>query len=118
MLPNNCWAVTRNAANTGEFEGENVLFYEGDLTLDSLNLDSCETLTPALASGETIFLILVTGNLNIKQFIYNKNTDGATGLVVLGNLQAQNMQVGGQEVYVAGNMHVSELFGAITIMVI
>lgn len=110
LLPNNCWAVTRNAANTGKFEGENVLFYEGDLTLDSLNLDSCETLTPALASGETIFLILVTGNLNIKQFIYNKNTDGATGLVVLGNLQAQNMLVGGQEVYVAGNMNVSELF--------
>ena len=58
LLPNNCWAVTRNAANTGKFEGENVLFYEGDLSLDSLNLDSCETLTPALASGETIFLIL------------------------------------------------------------
>ena len=110
LLPNNCWAVTRNAANTGKLEGENVLFYEGDLTLDSLNLDHCETLTPALASGETIFLVLVTGNLNIKQFIYNKNTDGATGLIVLGNLQTQNMLVGGQEVYVAGNMHVSELF--------
>ena len=110
LLPKNCWATTRNSSNAGKFEGENVLFYEGDLTLDSLNLDSCETLTPALASGETIFLVLVTGNLNIKQFIYNKNTDGATGLIVLGNLQTQNMLVGGQEAYVAGNMHVSELF--------
>ena len=110
LLPSDCWASTRNALNKNEFDNEYVLFYEGDLTLDSLDFDHCETLAPTLTSGETIFLILVTGNLNIKQFIYNKNTDGATGLVVVGNLQAQNILVGGQEVYVAGNMNVSELF--------
>lgn len=41
--------------------------------------------------------------------IYNQDTDGACGLIVLGNLSARNMVVGGQEIYVTGDLAVAEL---------
>lgn len=42
--------------------------------------------------------------------IYNNETDGSTGLVVMGNLTANNIVVGGQELFVAGDLAVNELF--------
>ncbi|MBE9917907.1 hypothetical protein G8C92_28305 [Paenibacillus donghaensis] len=103
LLPADSWAYARNERNGGEFETESVILFEGDTRLENLNLDK-----PFDEDG--IFLILVDGNLVVDSFIYNEETDGATGLIVKGDLQAGNMVVGGQEIYVTGNLQVSELF--------
>ena len=104
-LPPDCWAVRRNEYNDGEFEHELVLFHEGDLQLERLDLD----MEPN-EDGEYPFLVLIAGGLRVDGPISNENTDGATGLVVLGDLHARDMVVGGQEVYVTGHLHVDGLF--------
>jgi hypothetical protein len=104
LLPHNCWAVWRNELHNGEFDQEPVLVFDESTTVESLNLDF-------LPEAENhIFLILVCGSLNVNRFIYNEETDGATGLIVLGNLHVNTMLVGGQEIYVTGNLVVKELF--------
>lgn len=104
LLPTDAWAAWRNELHHGEFDDEPVLVFGSDTTLESLNLDFSSEET------EFIFLILVEGNLTVKTFIYNEETDGASGLIVLGDLRASTMLVGGQEVYVTGNLVVEELF--------
>lgn len=103
LLPEDSWAYVRNERNDGEFENESVILLEGDTRLDSLNLDKP-------LGEESVFNVLVDGNLVVDSYIYNEDTDGATGLIVLGDLQARNMVVGGQEIYVTGNLQVAELF--------
>ena len=78
--------------------------YASDTVLESLNLDFSSS------EAEHVFLILVEGDLQVKTFIYNDNVDGATGLIVLGDLRVNTMLVGGQEIYVTGNLAVEELF--------
>ncbi|MGI4761213.1 MAG: hypothetical protein ACRYF0_10935 [Janthinobacterium lividum] len=104
LLPPDCWAVWRNQIHNGEFEQEPVLVFDQDTVLESLNLD----FQPEAENH--IFLILVCGNLTVERFIYNEETDGATGLTVLGKLQTNTMLVGGQEIYVTGDLVVEELF--------
>lgn len=104
LLPPDAWAAWRNEVHHGEFDDEPVLVYASDTVLESLNLDFSSQV------AEHVFLILVEGNLQVKTFIYNGNTDGATGLVVLGDLRANTMLVGGQEIYVTGSLAVEELF--------
>ncbi|RZK87404.1 MAG: hypothetical protein EOO62_39280 [Hymenobacter sp.] len=104
LLPADCWAAWRNELHQGEFDQEPVGVFEQDTELASLNLD----FDPA--NSDYLFLLLVKGNLTVKSFIYNEETDGATGLVVLGNLHARTVLVGGQEIYVTGNLTVEELF--------
>ncbi|MGG4441649.1 hypothetical protein [Brevibacillus fortis] len=41
--------------------------------------------------------------------LYNADTDGATGLMVMGDLTAKNMAVGGLEIYIEGNLLVEEI---------
>ena len=45
----------------------------------------------------------------MKRYVYNEETDGAAGLIMLGDLRVGNMLVGGQEVYVTGNLMVDEV---------
>ena len=104
-LPSKAWAARRNARNDGEFENELVLFHDGDLRLDQLDLDMARN-----EDGEYPFLLLVAGNLRVDGAITNEETDGAMGLIVLGDLHARDMVVGGQEIYVTGNVHVDGLF--------
>lgn len=99
LLPADCWAAKLNR----DFEEEIVMYHQGDLEVTNLNLD-----TPREA-GEYIFLILVDGNMQARN-IYNEETDGATSLIVLGNLSADNIVVGGQEIYVSGQLHVKDLY--------
>lgn len=108
-LPADCWAYECNQKNDGEFENEQVLYFDGDTQLEHLNLDDVLSLQEKDES-EYIFMVVVEGSLTIDSHIYNEDTDGATGLVVLGNLKAKNVIVGGQEIYVTGNLEVSELF--------
>lgn len=42
--------------------------------------------------------------------MYNEETNGAAGLVVLSDLRVGNMLVGGQEVYVTSKLMVDEVF--------
>ena len=104
LLPADAWAVWRNELHKREFESESVLVFESATELEELNLDK------PFGEAEDVFLILVKGNLTVQKFVYNEDTDGATGLMVLGNLRAGTMLVGGQEIYVTGNLVVEELF--------
>lgn len=72
---------------------------EGNLTLDSLDLDF-----PEDASGSPVVGFLVTGQLTVTGNISNKNTDGARSLVVLGDLRAGNIAIGDQSLLVRGDL--------------
>lgn len=88
-----------------------VLFVDGDLHLDQLNLD--DPLAPWRqpdAEPELPWFILVTGNVFIQQHIWSLETDGACGLVVLGDMTARNAIVGGQQIHVGGNLTIEELY--------
>ncbi|SFW86193.1 hypothetical protein [Chitinophaga sancti] len=74
------------------------LLFDGTTVLESLDLDD-----PAY------FGIVVAGDLIVNGNILNENTDGACSLVVLGNLKAKNIIVGGQLIYVTGYVAVQEL---------
>lgn len=104
LLPPDSWAVWCDSANPGRFDDEFIIVFEGSTELDSLNLDI------PFEQTEPVSLILVKGDLRVKRYVYNQETDSATGLIVLGDLQAGNMLVGGQEIYITGNLLVDEVF--------
>jgi len=79
-------------------------YYEGDLTLPSLNLDWEQ----AFPQQKEVIIIFIDGNFTVDN-LYNKETDGAIGLMVTGNLNSKNIAVGGQEIYVSGNLMVEEI---------
>ncbi|WP_155972748.1 hypothetical protein [Paenibacillus sp. Leaf72] len=97
-LPRESWYYLRNEQKDGEFEAEDVWYYKGDLRLSELLLDL------------NAMLILVEGNLIVDRYIGNTNTDGATGLIVLGDMRASHMVVGGQEIHIAGDLQVEKMF--------
>lgn len=105
-LPEDCWAYQRNQLNNGELEEEVVWFHSGDLHLPHLNLEKLAR----LEDDFFVFILIVEGDLFVKDYIYNEDTDGAPGIIVLGDLLARNMAVGGQEIYVRGNLYVQEMF--------
>ncbi|WP_068776524.1 hypothetical protein [Paenibacillus sp. FJAT-26967] len=81
-----------------------VAYYEGDLTLLSLNLDWEQP----FPQQKEVIIIFIDGNCTVEN-LYNKETDGAIGLMVIGNLTAKNITVGGQEIYVSGNLIIEEI---------
>lgn len=86
-------------AKSGDMD---YLLCQGDWVLEKpLDLDREDL--------QNTYTIIVTGNMTATQ-IYNEETDGSCGLVVLGDLSAQNIVVGGQEIFVAGNLKVDELY--------
>lgn len=74
------------------------LLYNGTTVLDALDLDIPD-----------YFGIVVIGDLIVQGNIMNEETDGACSLLVLGNLKAKNVIVGGQLIYVTGYVAVQEL---------
>lgn len=81
-----------------ELEKEKFLLYEGRTILDELDLVT-----------EEYMGIIVLGDLIVKGSIISEETDGATSLIVLGNLKAKNMCVGGQLIYITGYVDVEEM---------
>jgi len=79
-------------------------YYKGDLTLPFLNLDWEQP----FPQQKEVLIIFIDGNCTIDN-LYNKETDGAIGLMVIGNLSAKNIAVGGQEIYVSGNLRIEEI---------
>lgn len=62
-------------------------------------------------------MILVEGNLTVDRYIGNTSSDAASSnLVVLGNLITPYMIVGGQEIYITGNLYVEDMFWGIITM--
>ncbi|HEX8326575.1 MAG TPA: hypothetical protein VF629_03460 [Hymenobacter sp.] len=104
LLPVDAWAAWRNGERTGEFDEESVLLFDQSAVIEKLHLDA------PFDEVEHVFLIVVQGDLTIEKYIYNEDTDGAAGLIVLGDLRVRNMLVGGQEIYVTGSLIVAEVF--------
>ncbi|PWV56864.1 hypothetical protein [Chitinophaga sp. S165] len=77
---------------------DKFLLYNGTTVLDELDLDM-----------EDYMSIIVVGDLHVKGSIINQNTDGACSLIVLGNLKAKNVCVGGQIIYIKGYIAVEEM---------
>lgn len=99
-----------------EYGDEWVLYCAGDLELDVLNLDnplqdhwSTEDEEGEAGEIDTILLVVVEGDLKVNRLIANEETDGATGLIVLGDVSCPYLLLGGQEVYVTGNLHAEQL---------
>jgi len=100
LIPENC------PYNHEDFRSP-ILYAEGNQTwieptdLDEIyGMDDTEDFYP---------FVLINGDLTASQ-IFNEETDGSTGLIVLGNLRAENIVVGGQGIYVAGDMTVNGLY--------
>lgn len=102
LLPADSWVKEYVFDRGGE--DEICLFIAGDWELENLDLDEVKD-----EQGNYISLILVAGNMKVKN-IYCENTDGATGLIVTGSLEAENMIVGGQEIYICGDLRVKDCF--------
>ncbi|MFS0837188.1 hypothetical protein [Paenibacillus sp. 1P03SA] len=100
-FPENSWWARHHQ----DFNEDHIAAYHnGDLTLSSLDLDWEK---PFPQQQETI-LIFIEGNLTVGN-LYNEDTDGAIGLMVIGDVTAKNMAVGGQEIYIEGNLAVEEI---------
>lgn len=78
-------------------DDEVFLLFEGNTVFEEMDLDARE------------FAVLINGNLIVKGNITNSNTDGATSLIVLGDLHTRNIAVGGQLFYVTGNLTADEI---------
>lgn len=78
------------------------LLYEGNTVLDNLNLDNDNY-------DNDIIGILVNGNLHVNN-IYNFESDYGIHLVVLGDVNAKNIIVAGQDININGNLKVAEVF--------
>lgn len=105
-LPPDSWSVMRDKANAGEFADERVLWVPGPCHAQVVDL--AQWPLPGLET-EPVFMVVVDGDLSVGT-LYNWDTDGCTGLTVLGDLALDHAVVGGQEIYVCGNLDVRELF--------
>ncbi len=84
------------------------LLFDGDVCIKNLDLDNPEE-TFNVAKLQDLFGIIIRGNFTAKN-IFNEEEDGSNSLIVLGNLSAENIVIGGQEFYVGGNLKIKDLF--------
>lgn len=93
-----------------DYDRKVVWFHDGNFDFaDPLNLDEANRCLGQPERDEYPFFILINGNARFSN-IFNTETDGSTGLVVLGNLIADNIVVGGQGIFVTGDLTVKDLF--------
>ncbi|AZA76679.1 hypothetical protein EG347_03670 [Chryseobacterium sp. G0186] len=113
QFPKDSWLYVHNEKHEGEFDEDWVIYIDHDMELENLNLDTPFMLFKGIHDSEfeqkNCLVILVNGNLTAKN-IYNEESDGSTCLYVLGNVEADHIIVGGQELYIAGNMNVKGCF--------
>jgi hypothetical protein len=113
LLPKNSWVGERLNNNTKDFENELVIFVKGDLVTENINLDNILESLPEIKGAKVdenlIFLLLIDGDLTANN-IYNEEDDGSGGLIILGNATVNNMIVGGQEIFITGNLTIAECF--------
>lgn len=100
--PRSTWA--------NDYDAKVVWFHDGDFDFSQpLNLDQVHACFGKPENETFPLFILINGNARFGN-IFNAETDGATGLIVLGNLSADHIVVGGQEIFVSGELNVQELF--------
>ena len=109
LLPAGSWWIKHRRHE--DMSNEYAAFYEGNAVTENINLDffNLDISLNDESLRESIGLIVITGNLRAKN-IMNAETDGAVSLIVLGNLEADNIAVGGQEIYVCGDLLVHDLY--------
>lgn len=105
-LPPDSWCVRRHKSCAGEFADARVLWVPGSCHFAVLDLARWPL---PRSETEAVFMVVIEGDLNVGT-LYNWDTDGCTGLTVLGDLSLNHAVVGGQEIFVCGNLDVSELF--------
>lgn len=113
-FPKDSWLYWRNEKHEGEFDEGWVIYIEHDVEIQNLNLDDPFTVftmteNQSEINQENCLAIFIEGNFTAKN-IYNHEPDGSICLCVLGNLEADNMIVGGQELYITGNLNVKDCF--------
>lgn len=111
LIPRTSWYHRdENDHYPEEYDTQLVWFQDGDFDFtDLLNLDNVNEIFRAGADSDFPLFILINGNARLGN-IFNAETDGSTGLVVLGNLTADNIVVGGQEIFVQGDLQVKDLY--------
>ena len=62
-------------------------YASGNIEVDALVLDEP-------FNNENIVVVFVEGNLDIKKYAYNEETDGSCGIIVTGDLSAGSLIVG------------------------
>lgn len=92
----------------GSNDDVEFLLFDSDVSVENIDLDNPEE-TFNVAKLQDLFGIIITGNFTAKN-IFNDNTDGSKSLIVHGNLLVENTVIGGQELYVGGNLKVKDLF--------
>ena len=112
-LPARSWfRQSYERGNHDWLNASTALVITGPATLDELDFDHLplpEGIADDTATREAISLLLVEGDLHVRGPVHVHNTDGNAGLVVLGNLHAHALLVGGQEIRVTGNLTVDTL---------
>ncbi|GAA0374943.1 hypothetical protein [Bacillus horti] len=111
MIPEDSWMKKQIKQYGHEIAKESILYHRGDLRLEKLNFDDFLY----TKQGRNFLLIVVEGHVTIDGYIYNTLVHyddwfGAVGLIVLGDLHAGNIVIGGQEILVTGNLTVRDLF--------
>ncbi|MBK8335890.1 MAG: WD40 repeat domain-containing protein [Sterolibacteriaceae bacterium] len=116
-LPADCPVSQRLEEGAEDLDAEWVVHVKGNASLPALDLDAAlakgsplrARIEPSDDLPETPFLILVEGNLEVDAAIVSEDARGAAGLVVLGDLHAHDVVVGGQLLYVLGTLAVRDL---------
>lgn len=113
LVPEDSWLYKECSKAT---ENEMMVhFYEGDLEIDYIDLaqpfieyerrnEDYET----YLREQTGMFLLITGHLKANN-LFSSNDDGAFGLVVLGDVEVQNMVIGGSEIHILQDLKVSDL---------
>lgn len=114
QFPKDSWPYWRNEKHDGEFDEDWVIYIGHDVKGQHLDLDDPFNFFLSVENqGENnkrdYIAILIEGNLTARN-IYNHESEGSICLCVLGNLEAENMIVGGQEIYITGDLSVRECF--------
>lgn len=96
-----CLRIFWNFAEN-EYLDSFILYFEGDQEYDSLILDYEKY-------DDDISAILIDGNLKVNN-LFCTDVDYSMHLIILGNLTANNIAVGGQDLKVNGDLIVSDFF--------
>ena len=96
-LPENSWLATKS----DEFLDNTIFFHEGDVELSVLRLGEL----PTWSLG-----YFIIGDVKVGRIIEATDDLAIMGLIVDGNLEADHIRAGGNEIYISGDLQVNGLF--------
>lgn len=104
-LPDSCPAVQRYRTDPAEFDGQEVLYMEGDVQATAMDLATWGR----ESTDGPVATIVIDGSLRA-DLLFNLGTTPCPGLFVLGDMDVGHAVVSGQEMFVGGQMRVQHLF--------